>query len=231
MKNDLVFDENIARWVASSLLISKAYRISATNDRALWYTWKSGIVAPVYCNVRQLISNPKCRLAAVSGLHQAVNTCFPDAEGIIGLATAGIGWANTLAHLKELPSGYIRAVPKEHGISGLVDYYNPAMRKVVIVDDLIASGGSIQKAILAAEQHNLDVIGILSIVNWGFPQMKNELGHKKVVALCSYPQILNQALQDNIIGHTEYDDLVAFYKNPKAHIWLSNMFSKKSDGG
>lgn len=226
MNSNLVFDQNIANWVAGTLVLSNAYRISMTADRNEWFTWKSGVVAPVYCNTRQIISQPFARRAAMSGLHAAINDCFPDAQGIIGMATAGIGWANTLGHLTNLPCGYVRSVEKCHGLGGLVEYYNTNAKQVVLVDDLVASGESLLKAIQALESSGLEVIGVLSIVNWNFPHMWKTLTGRKVVALCSYPEIVRQLNLEN----DARDDLMCFYRAPKSHVWVSHLFAKTPEG-
>jgi orotate phosphoribosyltransferase len=221
MPNRVLFNDNIAKWVAGTLLLSGAYRMRKTSDRDHWFLWKSGIVAPVYCNTRQLISHPQGRFAAMAGLKAAMEQEFPHAEGVIGMATAGIGWAHTLAHLADLPAGYIRSAPKDHGLGGLVEYYAASTAKrVVLIDDLVASGGSIKKACDIAHAAGLEVIGVLSIVNWGFKKMHDELAGFKVKSLVSYTPIIEQLDLDD----EAKDDLLSFYVSPSTHQWKSVTF-------
>lgn len=222
MQSQIIFEENVANWVARALLQSGAYRLCKTTDRDHWFLWKSGIVAPVYCNTRQLISHPEGRLVAMAGLHAALDT-FENVEGVLGMATAGIGWAHTLAHLAGLPAGYIRATLKDHGLTGLVEYYaGGSAKRVVIIDDLVASGGSIKKAIDVAEASSLDVVGVLSIVNWGFQKMRNDLRGVQVRCLVSYQPIIQILdLEDDA-----KEDLRNFYADPGAHVWQSSSFAQ-----
>ncbi len=222
MPNRVLFDNNVAKWMAGALLQSGAYRMRKTSDRDHWFLWKSGIVAPVYCNTRQLISHPPSSFAAMAGLKAAIDQEFGEAEGVLGMATAGIGWAHTLAHLVGLPAGYIRSTPKDHGLGGLVEYYSTnATKRVVLIDDLVASGGSLKKACDIATASGLEVIGVLSIVNWGFRKMHEELAGLKVKSLVSYGPIVD--LLD--LDEEAKNDLLTFYTNPSSHKWTSATFA------
>lgn len=223
MNKNLVFNENIANWIAGTLCLSNAYRISKTNDLSKWYKWKSGIVAPVYCNTRQLISIPTGRDAVLAGFLATLKEKFPSAQGVLGVATAGIGWSMTLGHLSNLPSGYIRTEPKAHGLGGLVEYYSSNAKKIVLIDDLIASGNSLKKAIDILRKDGFEVIGIISAINWNFEVMRENLEGIPVFSLCSYPQIIQQlelSLEEKV-------DLMNFYKHPSTHIWKSKLFAAK----
>lgn len=222
MQNELIVDPQIAEWVAAALLQGGAYRLVQTGDMSKWFTWKSGIIAPVYCNVRQLTSFPSGRDAAVEGLHHALKNCFPLADGVIGMATAGIGWAGMLAHLANLPMGYVRSTAKNHGLGSTVEYDARPLGRVVVVDDLVASGGSIYSAIQAVERCGYEVAGVLSVVNWGFEKMHRTLAGYKVRALVSYPQIIARL---GLPPDAEAD-LTAFYKEPSSHVWRSKLFSR-----
>jgi len=222
MPNRVLFDDNVAKWMAGSLLQSGAYRMRKTSDRDHWFLWKSGIVAPVYCNTRQLISHPQSRFVAMAGLKAAIEQEFPHADGVIGMATAGIGWAHALAHLTDLPAGYIRSAAKDHGLGGLVEYYAASTAKrVVLIDDLVASGGSLKKARAVASDSGLEVVGVLSIVNWGFEKMHDELAGLKVKSLVSYAPIIDLLDLDD----EAKDDLLSFYKSPSTHDWKSATFA------
>lgn len=221
MQDRLIVDLRIAEWVAASLLQGNAFRWVPTGIRSEWFTWKSGIKAPVYCNVRQLTSFPPGRDSAIAGLHHALGECFPLSNGVVGMATAGISWAAMLAHLANLPMGYVRSVPKSHGLGKIVEY-DARPGRVVILDDLVASGGSITAAIRALEERGHEVLGVLSIVNWGFEEMRSNLAGYKVKALVSYPQIISRL---DLPSDAEAD-LHAFYKNPSNHVWTSRLFSE-----
>lgn len=217
--NSIIYDKNLAIYLSKALITSGSYRISLTNQRDEWFNWKSGIIAPVYCNTRQLFSFPKERHIAMSGLISAIKEHFPQVESIMGLATAGIGWATSVGYFQDLPVGYIRSTPKLHGLGNMIEYQGQNKRNVLLIDDLIASGESIKKSIELLKESNFDVIGVLSIVNWDFPIMHSNIEIPKIT-LCSYPEIISVLdVSDEV-----KDDLFNFYQSPLNHVWGSELF-------
>lgn len=216
---DLVFNQNIAAHMADGLIKSGAYKIVETNNKNEWFTWKSGISAPVYCNTRQLLSYPKQRDTAIWGIKAIINECFSNADGVIGLATAGIGWATIIGHLEGLPTGYIRSSAKAHGLGKMIEYESNIKKNIIVIDDLIASGESIKRGIDLLNNDGFEILGVISIINWGFPIMYNNIPYPKK-SLCSYPNIVD-ALNIDIDAK---NDLISFYKSPHQHQWQSKLF-------
>lgn len=216
-----MLDPSIAERTATALIQGGAYRVVRTGVQREWFTWKSGIVAPVYCDVRQLMNSPSGRTVVAEGLHHTLTTAFPSADGVIGMATAGIYWAAILAQLANIPAGYVRTVPKSHGLRNVIEYSAPRPGNLVVVDDLVATGASVAGAIKAVENAGYTVIGVLSVVNWDFQKMHSQLAGYAVSALVSFPQIIARlALPPDAEA-----DLKAFYQMPDSYDWKSELFS------
>jgi orotate phosphoribosyltransferase len=219
-KQSLFIYEPTTDQVAESLVKTGSYLVEPKLPPNEWWEWKSGIKAPCYCNNRHLNCHPQERKFIGKALSDSVQQAFPDAEYIIGLATAGIPWAKTVADHLNLPLAYVRSSVKSHGIGNLVECNPPNKVKAVIIDDLVASGGSLKQAINAlTNETGINVLGIHSIVNWNFEKMRDNLREYKVYALISYPHILEAALKLGRIDETEYHELYHFYQNPRQHIW------------
>jgi orotate phosphoribosyltransferase len=212
--------------VARALLNSGSYLIKDTAsllDNTKWFKWKSGIVAPVYTNCRYLMGNPGATAVVVQSLVSSIKNNFPGVELIVGVETAGIHWSSTVAFDMGLPSAFVRKRAKEHGVDEGRFVGSPSNLKnvtAVVVDDLVASGESLEETIKALrEEKQLNVVGVQSIVNWNFNHMKDRFRRLNIPirALVSYPQILNEAVSQDIIDSEIKDELLFFYQNPKSH--------------
>lgn len=202
--------------IAELLLSTGAYFVDMALPVAKWFTWKSGIKAPCYCNCRKLEGFPVARRAVVEGLASSIRTSSPDAQLIVGMATAGISWARGVADSIGLPFAYVRSAPKTHGVGRLVQCDPSREVKAVLIDDLIASGESLRAGIQAlATEAQIQTIGIHSIVNWGFDEMRTVLDGVRYKSLTSYPYILALALTHGLIGPEDYGSLLRFYEDPK----------------
>lgn len=220
MKEGLAL-EATSEQIGRLLVRTGAYLVNLALPPEQWYEWKSGIKAPCYLNCRLLKRFPNARSAVTQALTDSIAYYFPDVEWIAGVATAGTAWSGRVSDLLGLPEGHILKESKKHGVGGLVDVMAHGTR-VVIVDDLVASGESVAKAIAALNaEYNAKVIGVQSIVNWGFAHMCERLHGLNVTvrALCSYPHILDAALQLGYIDSADRIELDKFYRDPKRHVW------------
>lgn len=214
--SDFVRDEDRALRVAKALIESQAYHVDSSMQRDQYFTWKSGIRAPCYCNCRDLLRDATYRRLVGTELSGSIRERFSEVHAIVGVATAGIAWAMTVADQLELQFAYVRGEKKSHGLGGLVQGQIPDAGRVVIVDDLVASGGSLISAIDAIEtETDCKVIGIQSIVNWGFGNMRNTLGKREYNSLTSYPHILTAAMMKGTIAPADMQRFLDFYENPK----------------
>ena len=210
--------------VARAIIASGAYLINEDiYDKDKFFTWKSGIEAPVYTDCRVLNRNPGAREIVKKSLGDSIRQNYPDAEYIIGIAEAGVVWSAYAADEASLPHGFVRKQPKKHGRGQkLVECDPPEGVKAVIVDDLVGSGGSVLKAVNALiEEKNIQVIGVQSIVNWNFEGMRNSFNEHNITCRClvSYPQLLEEALREKIITREMKSILTSFYQDPRNHVW------------
>lgn len=144
--------------------------VEVRSDPREWFTWASGKRAPVYCDNRMLISDPRGRVRVVEALVASLGKRFPEAEVIAGTATAGIPWAAWLAERLELPMVYVRSSAKEHGKRRRVEGRPLRGERVVVIEDLISFGGSSLEAVRGIEAEGGKVIGVQAIVTYGFPE-------------------------------------------------------------
>ncbi len=214
--------------VARALLSSGAYLIERSGDPHRFFKWKAKIEAPVYCNCRVLFSHPGQRAVVVRSLASAILAGFPEANCIIGLAEAGTVWAACVASELGLPVAYVSKTQKEHGVGGMIVGGIPDGVendvKAVIVDDLVASGESLDRAIeILALEKRIRPLGIQSIVNWDFQKSRVcfERLNVSISTLVSYPQILQAALEDDLIGLEAASELTRFYLDPWSHVWTA----------
>lgn len=220
--SDFIQDEERALRVAKALIDSGAYHVSSEMEEKDYYTWKSGIRAPCYCNCRELLSGSEYRRLVGTELSAAARENYKDADAIVGVATAGIAWAAIVADQLDLEFAYVRSEAKSHGLGGLLQGKIDKQSKVVLIDDLVASGDSLLASINAIEtEAGCQVIGIQSIVNWGFTRMRNALMGKHFRALTSYPHILTAAMMKGLVSPTEIQNFLDFYEDP------SNGFPRK----
>ncbi|HUN35371.1 MAG TPA: phosphoribosyltransferase family protein [Trebonia sp.] len=212
-------DPRLAGPVAAALVESGAFTASLAMPRDQWYRWKSGILAPCGCNCRRLNAIPVRRRLVDDALEATTRTSFPDADYIIGVALAGIPWAKTLADRLDLPLSYVRADPRAAG-APLVECSPGPRGRALVIEDVVASGGTVAAAIQALHaETSLEVVGVASIANWGFPEMRARLAPWKVRALTSYPQLLASAREAGLLTAADVSQLARFYADPHQHRW------------
>lgn len=204
--------------IAKDLLDIKAVFLRPSEP----FTWASGIKSPIYCDNRLTLSYPKVRKDVEQGLAKLIKENFPEAECLMGTATAGIAHAALAADILDLPMGYVRGGAKSHGrnnrIEGLV---NPGM-KVVVVEDLISTGGSSLECVDALREAGCEVIGMVAIFTYGLPKATANFEAKdcKFVTLSNYDTLIEVAIENNYIKEEDLEKLKAWKKDPNDQSWM-----------
>jgi orotate phosphoribosyltransferase len=198
--------------IAEKLLQVKAIALKPQG----FFTWASGWKSPIYCDNRKVLSHPYVRDFIKSELCNVIFEKFEAAQGLAGVATAGIPWAAMAADQLKLPLMYVRPKPKEHGLGNQIEGdYQPG-QKVVVIEDLVSTGKSSLQAVDALLDKGVDVIGMVSIFNYGFPIAKQEFDKKSInyCSLTDYPTILALSLQKGTLSEPEYSVLQEWQKDP-----------------
>lgn len=186
------------------------------------FTWASGIKSPIYCDNRLTLSYPNVRKDVEAGLAKLIKENFPEAECLMGTATAGIAHAALAADILELPMGYVRGGAKSHGrnnrIEGLV---KPGM-KVVVVEDLISTGGSSLECVEALREAGCEVVGMVAIFTYGLPKatVNFENADCKFVTLSNYDTLIEVAVENEYVTAAELEKLKAWKKDPTDESWM-----------
>lgn len=186
------------------------------------FTWASGIKSPIYCDNRLTLSYPKVRKDVEKGLARLVLETFPDCECLMGTATAGIAHAALVADILELPMGYVRGGAKSHGRNNRIEGKVEPGMKVVVVEDLISTGGSSLECVEALIEAGCEVLGLVAIFTYGLPKatVNFEDAKCKFVTLSDYDTLIEVAKQNNYIQEEEVKKLIAWKKNPSDASWI-----------
>lgn len=189
--------------IAKALIESGAIHIEPKEDN--FFTWTSGKRSPIYCDNRQLISYPTLRKEVVNRFCDKIKKDFPDTQLIAGTATAGIPWAAWIANELELPMVYIRSKPKGHGLKSAIEGKIRTGQKTLIIEDLISTGKSSIEAVTHSRKDNLEVLGVLSIFNYGFRESVKNFSDSEIsfYSLCSLDQLLEFANNSDIIDASD----------------------------
>jgi orotate phosphoribosyltransferase len=204
--------ESTAVQVAEMLLQIQAIKLSTEKP----FTWSSGWKSPIYCDNRLSLSYPGIRHAIKLGLAQAIRQNFSEAEAIAGVATAGIPQGALVADELQLPFVYVRPKPKEHGMENLIEGKVTKGQKVVVVEDLVSTGGSSLKSVQALKDAGVEVLGMVCIFNYGFDVAEKNFASAQVplVSLSDYNHLLNFALKQNYITDEDVISLKAWRVDP-----------------
>jgi orotate phosphoribosyltransferase len=167
------------------------------------FTWASGIKSPVYCDNRLILTAPDVRNVVEEGLARAVNQHYPDCQVLMGTSTAGIAHAAIVGHILGLPMGYVRAKAKEHGRANRIEGKLIPGQKVVVVEDLISTGGSSMDTVEALETAGAEVLGILSIFNYGIRTLP-----VRTVSLCDLETLAQVAVEEGYIEEKEMKEVL-----------------------
>ena len=186
------------------------------------FVWASGIKSPVYCDNRLTLSDVQVRDDVENGLAQLIRTHYPEAEKLMGTGTAGIAHAAITGHLLNLPMGYVRSGAKDHGRKNQIEGALSAGDKVVVVEDLISTGGSVIEVVEILREAGAEVLGIVIIFTYGMQKGLDRLAaaHVKNVSLTNFDVIAQVAAEENYIAPEDVQRLIAFRNNPSDESWI-----------
>ena len=186
------------------------------------FTWASGIKSPVYCDNRLTLTDVEVRNDVEQGLAQIIRENYPDAEVLMGTSTAGIAHAAITGHIMNLPMGYVRSGAKDHGRQNRIEGRLEKGQKVVVVEDLISTGGSVIEVVDALREAGAEVLGIASIFTYGMKKGLERLANANVknVSLTDFDAIAEVAAEDGYIKSDEIARLIAFRNNPSDESWI-----------
>jgi len=204
--------EQTAGKVASMLLKIQAIKLNTEKP----FTWASGWKSPIYCDNRLSLSYPDARHVIKEGLAEAIKENFFTAEAIAGVATAGIAQGALVAELLNLPFLYVRPKPKDHGMENLIEGRVVKNQKVVVVEDLVSTGGSSLKAVQALREAGFNVLGMVSIFNYGFDLATRNFyeANTSLISLCDYSHLIGYALEQKVISNDQLTSLKAWRVDP-----------------
>ena len=198
--------------IASYLLESKAVQLNVEHP----FTWASGWTSPIYCDNRLALSYPEIRSKIKVALADLVKLNFPNVEAIAGVATAGIPQGALVADLLGLPFIYVRSKPKGHGMENMIEGKLVKRQKVVLIEDLISTGGSSIKAAKALQAAGIDVLGMAAIITYCFDTSVDNFTEAqiKVVTLSNYAALIERALEQKYINNNQLVSLKAWRVEP-----------------
>lgn len=186
------------------------------------FTWASGIKSPIYCDNRLTLSDVKVRGDVEQGLADVVKEYYPEAEVLMGTSTAGIAHAAITAHLLDLPMGYVRSGSKDHGRQNQIEGKLEKGQKVVVIEDLISTGGSVIEVVNVLREAGAEVIGIASIFTYGMKKGLERLSDANVknISLCDFDTIAQVAADTGYINSSDVERLIKFRNNPSDESWI-----------
>ena len=211
--------EAIHRKIARDLLKIRAVFLRPEEP----FTWASGIKSPVYCDNRLTLTAPEVRTDVEKGLAQLIGEEYPGVEVLMGTSTAGIAHAAITAHIMGLPMGYVRSGAKDHGRQNQIEGKLEPGQKVVVVEDLISTGGSVIEVVDALREAGTQVLGIVSIFTYGMKKGLERLAAAKVknVSLTNFDVIAEEAAKEGYIRPEDISRLIKFRNNPSDEGWAN----------
>lgn len=203
--------------IAEILLKIKAVSLSPNDP----FTWASGIISPIYCDNRLLLSYREEWGQVIEAMRDVIKDEFPDVECIMGTAAAGIPHASVLAYLMEKPSGFVRGKAKDHGKQNQIEGKIHEGMKVVVIEDLISTGGSSIEAVLALKEAGCEVLGLLSIFTYGMEKADKAMHENQIrhYSLTNYGELLDTAREMDYISDKDREKLKVFMENPRNERW------------
>ena len=209
--------EETSRLIADDLL--KIQAVFFRPDEP--FTWASGIKSPVYCDNRLTLTAPEVRTHVEEAIARTIREEYPEAEVLMGTSTAGIAHAAITAHLMDLPMGYVRSGAKDHGRQNQIEGRLEPGQKVVVVEDLISTGGSVLEVVDVLRQAGAQVLGIVSIFTYGMKKGVERLAAAKVrnVSLTNFDVIAQEAADQGYIRPEDVRRLLRFRDNPSDESW------------
>lgn len=209
-------EQEIASKVAQYLLEAKAVKLNPEHP----FTWASGWRSPIYCDNRVTLSYPEIRSYIKTSLASRIREVFPDVEIIVGVATAGIAIGALAADALNLPFAYARPKPKEHGMKNQLEGRVEAHHKIVVVEDLISTGGSSLKVVDYLREAGFEVLGMAAIFTYGFETADTNFKNAncKYFALSNYSALVESAIETNYISASQSQNLDDWRKSPST--WM-----------
>ena len=210
--------ENLQKLIARDLLSIRAVFFRPEEP----FTWASGIKSPVYCDNRLTLTAPKVRTDVEEGLAALIRENYPECEVLMGTSTAGIAHAAITGHILGLPMGYVRSGAKDHGRQNQIEGRLEAGQKVVVVEDLISTGGSVIEVVNVLREAGAEVLGIGSIFTYGMKKGIERLAEAGVknISLTNFDVIAEVAAEEGYIQPADIARLIAFRNNPSDESWI-----------
>lgn len=186
------------------------------------FTWASGIKSPVYCDNRLTLTSPAVRNDVENGLAELIRTYYPRAEVLMGTSTAGIAHAAITAHILGMPMGYVRSGAKDHGRQNRIEGRLEPGQKVVVVEDLISTGGSVLEVVQTLRESGAEVLGVVSIFTYGMEKGIQRLRDAKVEnhSLTDFDTVAAVAAEEGYIKPEDVKRLIAFRNDPSDENWI-----------
>lgn len=204
--------------IAKALLTIGAVFLKPENP----FTWASGIKSPIYCDNRLTLSAPEVRTVVEENLKEKILQEYPEVDVIMGTSTAGIAHAAIVAHLMGLPMGYVRGGAKDHGRNNQIEGKLEKGQKVVVVEDLISTGGSVIEVVEVLREAGAEVLGIVSIFTYGMKKGITRLAEANVknVSLSNFDALTKVAAEEGYIQESQIEKLLKFRNNPSDESWM-----------
>lgn len=186
------------------------------------FTWASGIKSPVYCDNRLILTAPKVRDSVEEAIANTIKEKYPECEVLMGTSTAGIAHAAIAAHLLDLPMGYVRGGAKDHGRNNKIEGKLEANQKVVVIEDLISTGGSVIEVVETLREAGAEVLGVVSIFTYGMQKGLDRLKEANVenTSLTNFDVIAEVAAEESYIKEEDIARLIKFRDNPGDESWI-----------
>ena len=187
------------------------------------FTWASGIKSPIYCDNRLILTAPEARNLVENAMVDVIRENYPEAEVLMGTSTAGIAHAAIVGHMMGLPMGYVRSGNKDHGRGNRIEGRLEKGQKVVVIEDLISTGGSVIEVVEALREAGAEVVGIASIFTYGMQKGLDRLAAADVrnISLSDFDAIAEVAAETGYISREDVTKLMAFRANPQDESWIN----------
>ena len=211
--------EEVKRMIAEDLLAIKAVFLRPDDP----FTWASGIKSPIYCDNRLTLSDVRVRDDVENSFAKLIAEKYPEAEVLMGTSTAGIAHAAITGHLMKLPMGYVRSSSKDHGRGNQIEGKLEKGQKVVVVEDLISTGGSCIDAVNVLRDAGADVLGVVSIMTYGMKKGIDRMAEAGIewVSLTNFDTVAEVAAEQNYISSDDIARLIAFRNDPSDESWIT----------
>lgn len=211
--------KNFEKEIAKELLAIEAVFLKPEDP----FTWASGIKSPIYCDNRLTLTAPEVRTKIENALAEVIKENYPDVDVLMGTSIAGIPHAAITADILKLPMGYVRGSSKDHGRHNQIEGKLEKGQKVVVVEDLISTGGSVIDVVNALRDAGAEVLGIVSIFTYNMSKSKVKLEEANVknISLSNFDALVEVAVEEGYISKEAIEKLIAFRDNPSDESWIN----------